>query len=198
MSESNPITRALVSVIMHSTEPMVVTDPHAPDHPMLAVNQAFETVTGYPAAESVGRNCRFLQGSGTDPETSRRIGTAIKAERGCVEWIVNYRRDGTMFWNLLFLSPVFSGDGTLLHYFGNQRDITNGQPSSLPDYTLGRADMPAQGEMEFHALLLGLLDSHVDGERSARALESLVEAARQLDRVTTRLAPAAWAPSERK
>ncbi len=198
MTDQNPITRALVSVIMHSTEPMVVTDPHAPDHPMIAVNQAFETVTGYNAAYSVGRNCRFLQGAETDPATPRRIGAAIAAERGCVEWIVNYRRDGTVFWNLLFLSPVFSSDGTLLHYFGNQRDITNGQPSSLPDYTLGRADMPAQGEMEFHALLLGLLDSHVDGETSARALESLIDAARQLDRVTTRLTPAEWEPPSRK
>ena len=51
-----------------------------------------------------------------------------------------------------------------------------------------------QGEMEFHALLLGLLDEHVDGERSARALESLVATARQLDRITTRLTPAEWEP----
>ncbi len=182
MPDENPITRALVSVIMHSGEPMVLSDPNLADHPMVAVNPAFAALTGYAMEEAVGRNCRFLQGAGTDPNTPPRIRGALAARSGCVEWILNYRRDGTQFWNLLFLSPVFTHDGTLLHYFGNQRDITEGPPASLPDYTLGRADMPASGETAFHALLLGLLDEHHEEADSARRLESLVEAARQLDR----------------
>ena len=186
------LTRALIAAIMHSTEPMVLTDPALPDHPMIAVNAAFEALSGYPAAETVGRNCRFLQGSGTDPNTPNRIGGCIAEQRGCIEWIVNYRRDSSMFWNLLFISPVFARDGTLLHYFGNQRDITEGPPPSLPDYTLGKADMTLHAETEFHALLLGLLDQQHGGEASARGLESLVAAARQLDRITTQLEPAPW------
>ena len=177
---------------MHSTQPMVLSDPALPDHPMIAVNAAFEAMSGYPASETVGRNCRFLQGAGTDPQTPARIRACIAERRGCVEWVVNYRRDGTMFWNLLFLSPVFARDGTLLHYFGNQRDITEGPPAALPDYTLGRADMPPQGEMEFHALLLGLLGEERGQEASARKLEDLVEAARRLDRVTTQLQRPPW------
>ena len=186
------LTRALTAAIMHSTEPMVLTDPTLPDHPMIAVNAAFEALSGYPKSETVGRNCRFLQGSGTDPSTPARIRSCIAEKRGCIEWIVNYRRDGTLFWNLLFISPVFAKDGTLLHYFGNQRDITEGPPPTLPDYTLGKADMTRLAETEFHALLLGLFDEQPAGEASARGLESLVEAARQLDRVTTQLAPAPW------
>ncbi len=189
---AHSLTRALTAAIMHSSQPMVLSDPALPDHPMVAVNDAFAAMSGYPAAETVGRNCRFLQGSGTDPQTPARIGACIAERRGCIEWIVNYRRDGTMFWNLLFLSPVFARDGTLLHYFGNQRDITEGPPASLPDYALGRADMPLQGEMEFHALLLGLLGEERSQESSARGLEDLVEAARRFDRVTTQLRPAPW------
>jgi PAS domain S-box-containing protein len=189
-----PITKALITAIMHSTEPMVLTDPTAPDHPMIAINPAFEALTGYAAADTLGRNCRFLQGERTDPATRARIRGHIDARRGCVEWIVNYRRDGTMFWNLLFLSPIFNHDGELIHYFGNQRDISEGPPATLPDYTIGRAQMPPQGEMEFHALLLGQLDQSTDDETSARNLETLVETARRLDQITTGLVPLAWSP----
>ena len=192
MHDAHPITRALRQAIMHSGQPMVLTDPHAPDHPMIAINTAFEQLTGYAAADTLGRNCRFLQGERTDPRTPQRIGASIASQTGCVEWIVNYRADGTQFWNLLFISPVFARDGSLLHFFGNQRDITQGPPAALPDYTLGRAAMPAEGEMEFHALLLGLLDERQEAEASAHSLEGLVDAARQLDRVTTSLAPAPW------
>jgi PAS domain S-box-containing protein len=192
MEDAHPITRALRAAIMHSTEPMVLSDPHGADHPMIAINPAFEALTGYKAADTLGRNCRFLQGENTDQKTRARIKASLAARRGCVEWIVNYRASGEMFWNLLFLSPVFARDGTLLHFFGNQRDITQGAPPSLPDYTIGRADMPAEGRLAFHAALLGLLEEDASEAASARGLESLVAAARELDQVTTRLVPAKW------
>lgn len=197
MTEPNPITRALLAAIMHSTEPMVLTDPSLPDHPMIAINTAFEALTGYAAAETVGRNCRFLQGPGTDREAPRRIGRCIAERRGCIEWVVNYRRDGSMFWNLLFISPVFDRSGRLLHFFGNQRDITEGPPSGLPEFSLGKADMSMQGQVEFHTLLLGILDEAQDAAAQddagrSRALERIVEAARRLNDVTTRLSPAPW------
>jgi PAS domain S-box-containing protein len=198
MTEPSSITRALLATIMHSTEPMVVTDPRLPDHPMIALNPPFEALTGYAAAEIVGRNCRLLQGEGTDPETPRRIGRCIAERRGCIEWIVNYRRDGSKFWNLLFISPVFAPDGTLLHFFGNQRNITYGPPADPPEFSLGQVDMPLQGQTEFHALLLGILDEPREEEQDeaarARALERIVEAARRLNEVTTRLTPAPWTP----
>ncbi len=180
--------------MMHSGQPMVLTDPGLPDHPMIAVNPAFEALSGYASADTLGRNCRFLQGEGTDPGTPPRIRRCIAEQRGCVEWIVNYRRDGTMFWNLLFLSPVFAPDGTLLHYFGNQRDITLGPLTSLPDYTLGRADLTLSGEAEFYALLHDLLALDLPPPDAASRLQSLVEAARRLDSLTTTLQPAEWQP----
>ena len=188
----HPITQALISAMMHSAQPMVLTDPRQADHPMIAVNAAFETLSGYPAGEITGRNCRFLQGPATDAKAPARLRQCIAEERGCVEWIVNYRRDGTMFWNLLFISPVFDRDGTLLHYFGNQRDITEGPPASLPDYTLGKADMTQKAEREFHEMLLELLAEAPPAAGLAHGLERLIEAARHLDRLTTQLTPAPW------
>ncbi len=195
MAEQDPITRALLSAMMHSSEPMVLTDPNLPDHPMVAVNAAFVAMTGYSREATVGRNCRFLQGADTAPQTQARIRACLAERRGCVEWIVNYRRDGAKFWNLLFLCPVFSREGALLHYFGNQRDITAGPPVSLPDYIIGKADMPADAARDFHAMLLGLLDGDVeDGAGGSRALEGMVERARQLDAMTLGLSPARWVP----
>jgi PAS domain S-box-containing protein len=195
---THPITRALLAAIPHSVHPMVVTDPSLPDHPMIAVNPAFEALTGYTAAETVGRNCRFLQGEGTHPDTPKRIRRSLSEGRGCIEWIVNYRRDGSRFWNLLFLSPVFDRDGTLLHYFGNQRDITKGPPAGVVEYTVGKADMPLAGQEEFHALLLDVLDqghgAAADDESRARELERIVETVRKLNDVTTTFATAEWSP----
>ena len=191
MADQDPITRALLSAMMHSAEPMVLSDPNLPDHPMVEVNAAFEAMSLYPRAATVGRNCRFLQGADTDPQTVLRIRHCLTERRGCVTWIINYRQDGEKFWNLLFLCPVFSRDGALLHYFGNQRDITAGPPAALPDYVIGKADMPAAAERDFHAMLLGLVDVGVDG---SKALEGEVERARRLDAMTTRLSPARWTP----
>ncbi len=194
MSAADPITRALVAAIRHSAAPMVLTDPRMPDNPMTAVNAAFEALTGYAADVAVGRNCRFLQGGGSNPETSRRIRACLEEERGCIEWVVNYRADGAQFYNLLFISPVFDRDGRLLHFFGNQRDITGGLPENLPEYILGKSDMPQDAIRQFQALLLDLLDEARAPEDAARALERIVAAARRLDELTLHLEPATWAP----
>ncbi len=143
MPDPNPLTTALLAAMMHSRQPMVLTDPNLPDHPMIAVNPAFTGMTGYPESETVGRNCRFLQGSGTDRAATSRLHACIAERRGCVEWVLNHRKSGEAFWNLLFISPVFSRDGTLLHYFGNQRDITHGSSDAEAGdhHVLGKADM---------------------------------------------------------
>jgi PAS domain S-box-containing protein len=193
MPDPNPLTTALLAAMMHSRQPMVLTDPNLPDHPMIAVNPAFTGMTGYPESETVGRNCRFLQGSGTDRAATSRLHACIAERRGCVEWVLNHRKSGEAFWNLLFISPVFSRDGTLLHYFGNQRDITHGSSDAEAGdhHVLGKADMAAPAEAEFHALLLGLLNTQPD---PARHLETLVEAGRRLNSLTLRLSPAPWSP----
>ncbi|MGI4946463.1 MAG: PAS domain-containing protein [Janthinobacterium lividum] len=185
------ITQALLTAIAHSTEPMALSDPHLPDHPIIAVNPAFEAMTGYPAAEIVGRNCRMLQGPGTDSETARKLGRIIAAGDGCVEWIVNHRKDGTAFWNLLFMSPVRDGQGRIIHYFANQHDITKGLPARLSEVNFGRAHMPGEIMAEFQRLVHEIAAAAVDGAGHARELEKVIGAARRLAEVSTTLSPGA-------
>ena len=191
---THPLTAALLAAMEHSKEPMALSDPHAPDHPMIACNAAFSAMTGYPEDYVVGRNCRFLQGPGTDPVTSRRIGDAIRDGQGCIEWIVNHRKDGRAFWNLLFLSPVRDRDGRLLHYFGNQLNITDGLPEWLGEVIFGRAHMSRADEAEFHRLLLGILeDTQAPAERTA-GLERILASARRVAEISTSLQPGVRQP----
>ena len=74
--------------------------------------------------EAAGRNCRFLQGPGTDPETIQRLRRALDEGTACSVDIRNYRKDGTPFWNRLSITPVRDADGELTHYVGVQSDIT--------------------------------------------------------------------------
>jgi PAS domain S-box-containing protein len=192
-AESRPITAALLAAIAHSTEPMALSDPCLPDHPIIAVNKAFEDISGYTAAEIVGRNCRMLQGPGTNTDTARKLGRIIAEGNGCVEWLVNHRKDGTAFWNLLFLSPVRDGEGNIIHYFANQHDITKGLPDRLSEVNFGRAHMPAEITEEFQRLVHEIAAAAGDnGPGHARALESVIGAARRLAEVSsTALAPGA-------
>ncbi len=104
--------------------PMIVTDPNQPDNPIVFANQAFQQMTGYAAEEVIGRNCRFMQGAGTDPDSIATLRSAIADRTDVSLEVLNYRRDGRPFWNALFVSPVFAADGKLLYFFGSQLDVT--------------------------------------------------------------------------
>ncbi len=195
MAEQDRMTEALMTAIAHSGEPMVLSDARHPDMPMIAVNAAFETLSGYPRIELVGRNCRCLQGSGTDPATRARIGRCLQMGEGCIEWIVNYRKDGTAFWNLLFISPVTDGNGELRYYLGNQLDITKGFPDWLGEVTFGRAHMSPAIQAEFHDQLHDILgNTDVVLTNPGPALEGIIAAARRLAELTTQLEPGTAAP----
>ncbi|WP_418284371.1 bacterio-opsin activator domain-containing protein [Halorubrum sp. DTA46] len=101
-----------------------LSDPELTDYPLVYVNDAWEDHTGYPIEEALGRNPRFLQGPGTDPETVERLSQAIQNEEQLTVEIRNYRRDGTPFWNELTVAPVYD-DGELAHYVGFQNDVTD-------------------------------------------------------------------------
>lgn len=101
-----------------------LTDPRQPDMPIVFANRAFRTLTGYDEDEIVGHNCRFLQGPDTDPATVARIQEAIKAEDVVIVELLNYRKDGSTFWNALHLGPIYDGEGRLIYFFGSQWDVS--------------------------------------------------------------------------
>ena len=105
-------------------EGITIADLRQPDNPVVYANQGFVRLTGYSVEETLGRNCRFLQGDDTDPETIGRLRGAIERGEACSVDILNYRKDGTPFWNRLSITPVRDEDGALTHYVGIQSDIT--------------------------------------------------------------------------
>ena len=104
--------------------PMVVSDPRQPDNPIVFANDSFCRLTGYPREMIVGRNCRFLQGPDTDPDAVARIRNAVRAEEPIQTDLLNYRRDGTPFWNRLLMAPVRDAAGEVAYFFASQVDVT--------------------------------------------------------------------------
>jgi PAS domain S-box-containing protein len=105
--------------------PMIVTDPRQEDNPIIFANEAFLRLTGYSNDEVVGRNCRFLQGPETRTETVTRIRESIAAGKDISIDILNYRKDGSSFWNALFLSPVRDDADQIVYFFASQLDFTD-------------------------------------------------------------------------
>lgn len=103
---------------------MVITDPRLPDNPIVFCNKAFQDLCGYERDEIVGRNCRFLQGPGTDPLAIARVRAAIDAGLDISADLLNYRKDGSTFWNALYLSPVRDDTGKANYFFASQLDVT--------------------------------------------------------------------------
>ena len=102
-----------------------LTDPHLDDDPIVFCNEAFQRLTGYEASEIVGRNCRFLQGADTDPAQVGKIREAVRTETVVVVELLNYRKDGSTFWNTLHLGPIYDQNGKLKYFFGSQWDVTD-------------------------------------------------------------------------
>lgn len=114
----------LQRAVESSINSIVITDAKADDHPIIYVNPAFEETTGYSAAEVIGRNCRLLQFEETDQKELETIRRALRDETDCNVILCNRRKDGTSFWNHLFLSPVRDDEGQLINYVGIQNDLT--------------------------------------------------------------------------
>lgn len=103
---------------------ILITDPNQPDNPITYASPGFEQLTGYAADEVIGRNCRFLQGKATDATAVARFREAVQLRRSITVELVNYRKDGTAFWNELSVSPVEDATGRLTHFVGVQVDVT--------------------------------------------------------------------------
>lgn len=114
----------LEASVSASLDGITISDARAPDYPLIYVSPGFERMTGYAAAEVLGRNSRFLQHEDHDQPDLDEIRRAIKAGTQCRVVLRNYRKDGALFWNELTLYPLHDGAGRLTHYVGIQRDIT--------------------------------------------------------------------------
>ncbi|BBL80775.1 hypothetical protein RxyAA322_26290 [Rubrobacter xylanophilus] len=161
--------RLLDRAVAASSGGVVITDPNLPDNPIIYVNPAFERMTGYSRREVLGRNCRFLQREDRGQAELEVLRRAIAERRDCRVVLRNYRRDGSMFWNELYVSPVYDEEGRLVNFVGVQNDITERKRMEeernqlLAREQLARAEaVKAQRRLSFLAGADALLLSTVD------------------------------------
>jgi phosphoserine phosphatase RsbU/P len=107
-----------------AAEGITIADARLPDQPLIYANEGFERMTGYTVDEVLGRNCRFLQGPLTQADDVAAIHAALEARRPCVGELLNYRKDGTTFWNRLSITPVRDASNEVTHFIGIQSDVT--------------------------------------------------------------------------
>lgn len=101
----------------------VISNPRLPQNPIIAVNAAFCTLTGYSEDEILGRNCRFLAGPDTEPWLTERISEGIRRRRPVLVEILNYKRSGDSFRNAVLVAPVFDQAGALEYFMGSQVEL---------------------------------------------------------------------------
>nr|AML78069.1 putative LOV domain-containing protein [Myristica fragrans] len=132
----------------------VVSDATKPDFPIMYASAGFFNMTGYLAKEVIGRNCRFLQGADTDPAEIAKIREALEAGTNYCGRILNYKKDGKPFWNLLTIAPIKDETGKILKFIGMQVEVSkhtegakdkmvrpNGLPESLIRYDARQKEM---------------------------------------------------------
>jgi len=101
---------------------VALVDALHPDRPVIYVNPAFEALTGFSAAELLGRNLRLLQGEDREQDGRHRLREAMRLGESCRVLLRNYRKDGTLFWNEMTILPLLDADGRVTHYAGHHRD----------------------------------------------------------------------------
>ncbi|MBK7491855.1 MAG: PAS domain-containing protein [Nitrosomonas sp.] len=118
------IPQVLSKILDSCVNGVTLADPDQEDMPLVYVNKAFETITGYTLAETVGRNCRFLQGDEHDQAGVKQLKEGIKNRKPVEVVLRNFRKNGELFYNHLLVSPLFDSHGNLLYFLGVQLDIT--------------------------------------------------------------------------
>ncbi|KAG9131357.1 hypothetical protein Leryth_023075 [Lithospermum erythrorhizon] len=144
----NPrVSQELKDALATLQQTFVVSDATKPDIPIMYASSGFFTMTGYSSKEVIGRNCRFLQGPDTDQNEVAKIRNAVKAGKSYCGRLLNYKKDGTPFWNMLTVTPIKDESGKTIKFIGMQVEVSkytegvndkatrpNGLPKSLIRY----------------------------------------------------------------
>jgi phosphoserine phosphatase RsbU/P len=106
---------------------ITISDARLPDNPLIYVNSGFERLTGYSRGDVLGQNCRFLQGPTVSQAELEKIRVALRDQTPCTVLLQNFRKDGSLFWNRLSITPVRDPSGVVTHFIGVQSDVTEEQ-----------------------------------------------------------------------
>nr|AHZ63879.1 phototropin [Isoetes tegetiformans] len=164
--ESDPtgiprVSKELTNALSTFQQTFVVSDATRPDYPIVYASAGFYEMTGYTAKEVIGRNCRFLQGVDTDRSDIDKIRQSVKEGKPFCGRLLNYKKDGTPFWNLLTISPIKDENGKVLKFIGMQVEVSkyteglkekalrpSGMPESLIKYDARQKDVAVSSVTE--------------------------------------------------
>jgi PAS domain S-box-containing protein len=123
-----------------------ITNPNLIDNPIIFCSDEFCTMTGYAKEEVLGRNCRFLQGPGTDRLAVQELRKNIVNGNHCVSCLLNYRKDGSSFWNYLSISPLKDRNGSIIMFVGVQYMVKDAVVGGTGEVVAKRAPQAKEGE----------------------------------------------------
>ena len=138
--------------IFSCSNSIIIVDANRPNFPIIFVNPAFQHLTGYTPDEVLGRNCQFLQGNDINQPEIQQIKTALLQKKECHVVLRNYRKDGTLFWNELYICPVFNENNLLTHFIGSQNDVTKQKRLEIERIQIKQALLASQERLN------GILD----------------------------------------
>nr|AML78441.1 putative LOV domain-containing protein [Frisvollia varia] len=155
------VSADLLDALSSFKQTFVVSDATQPDYPIMYASSGFYNMTGYSAREVIGHNCRFLQGPDTDPADVEKIRQAVRSGKNFCGRLLNYRKDGTTFWNLLTITPIKDEDDKVIKFIGMQVEVSkhtegakekarrpNGLPESLIRYDARQKDRATESVSE--------------------------------------------------
>jgi len=122
---------SFIKALQTAQQNFVVTDPSLPDNPIVYATQGFLNLTGYTLDQVLGRNCRFLQGPETDPKAVEKIRRSIEEGTDMSVCLLNYRVDGTTFWNQFFIAALRDAAGNITNYVGVQCKVSDQYAASV-------------------------------------------------------------------
>nr|XP_010927463.1 phototropin-2 isoform X1 [Elaeis guineensis]XP_029121749.1 phototropin-2 isoform X1 [Elaeis guineensis] len=155
------VSQELKDALSTLKQTFVVSDATKPDCPIMYASAGFFSMTGYSSKEIIGRNCRFLQGPDTDKMEVAKIREAVRTGKSYCGRLLNYKKDGTPFWNLLTVTPIKDDHGKVIKFIGMQVEVSK--------YTEGLNDKTLRP----NALPVSLI--HYDARQKEKALSSITE-----------------------
>lgn len=155
------VSQELKDALSTLQQTFVISDATRPDCPIMYASGGFFSMTGYSAKEVIGRNCRFLQGPDTDKKEVAKIREAVRTGKSYCGRLLNYKKDGTPFWNLLTVTPIKDDHGKVIKFIGMQVEVSK--------YTEGLNDKTLRP----NALPVSLI--RYDARQKEKALSSMTE-----------------------
>lgn len=169
---------------------IIIADALHQEMPIIYSNNAFSRITGYKQSEVLGKNCRFLQNHDRDQQAIKTLAIAIQKGEPCKVVLRNYRKDGTLFWNELTITPLYNEEQQLTHFIGVQNDVTELQRTKkeLEQYAEKLEDKIAERTQEIEATVQKLMETNLSLEDQIQITERAEDKAKQSQEQFTAIA----------